>query len=431
MVVKFQHIKVLLSGSAAAGKSSFCRLLFRHKYSAEYNSTDIMDAKQCMLVFGESRTYCMLQKEDQMVWLELSPKNQLKHFKSLLVSHMFHPSSSTSDHDQSTQLEPVANRGTATNKSHTHVEKNVVDSDELPTTLKMDDTVRLITVFDSGGQPEYVMLLPAINSMPTINFLVHDLSKKLEDPVLVRYNQEGLTKYPEYFLNYSNLDMMHLLMCFVTDSCDQQTEGHVCRISVPERPYIGFVGTHHDVVKSDPEILQKVNKQLECVVKDRNCQLAVIPSQCGIIHPVDNTTAGSSTNEDPGVKAIREKVKDVTDDMEVKELPITWMILQLELQDLRDTSNEKYITYEKYKKIAQQNASITDKREVEASLRYFHILGIVLHFGDEQLSNWIVIDLSWLFTKLAKIMHLSVRDIRFSDLNFKQKTRNDYWQKSC
>ena len=116
MVVKFQHIKVLLSGSAAAGKSSFCRLLFRHKYSAEYNSTDIMDTKQCMLAL----TYCMLREEDQMVWLELSPKNQLKHFKSLLVSQMFHPTSG-----QSIEQEPVANCNTATT-SHIHVWKRTL-----------------------------------------------------------------------------------------------------------------------------------------------------------------------------------------------------------------------------------------------------------------------------------------------------------------
>ena len=442
MVVKFQHIKVLLSGSAAAGKSSFCRLLFRHKYSAEYNSTDIMDAKQCMLVLGDQdmtiktkqdksrltrtgskavavKSYCRLQEKDQMVWLELSPKNQLKHLKSLLVSKIFHPSNSIDG--QLTQQEQAASSSAVTIRSHTLIEKSIADSDELPTTLKMDDTVRLITVFDSGGQPEYVMLLPAINSMPTINFLVHDLTKKLEDPVLVRYNQEGQKKYPDYCLNYSNLDMMHLLMCFVTDSCDQQHEGYPNRISVPEKPYIGFIGTHYDKVRDNPEVLQSVNEQLRCVVKERNCQLAVLPPRYGVVHPVDNTTAGSYMAEDPGVRTIREKVKDVTDDLEVKELPITWMILQLELQDLRDTGNAKYISYEEYKKIAQQSASIVDEKEVKASLWYFHILGIVLYFSNEQLHNYVVIDLPWLFTNLAKIMHLSVKDIRFSDLNFEQK----------
>ena len=48
-VVEFKHIKVLLTGSSAAGKSSFCRLLFgSEEFSTEYNSTDIMENKQAL-----------------------------------------------------------------------------------------------------------------------------------------------------------------------------------------------------------------------------------------------------------------------------------------------------------------------------------------------------------------------------------------------
>ena len=451
MVVNFQHIKVLLSGSAAAGKSSFCRLLFRDQFSNEYKSTEVMQAKQAVTV----KCYSAFKQQGESEWLELKPENQLKQLKSFLKDRKFHFCSSQpcnlpqeQKHDtvlvQNVSIEshevvniehdvcqPHDDDGKPhdyVNEAHqyaskelTSVENDILCSNCLSDQFELGQTIKQITVFDTGGQPEFVMLFPAINSMPTLNFLVHDLTKKLEDPVLVRYSQEGHRKYRDYFLNYSNLDMIHLLMCFVTDSCDQQHEGYSSRISVPEKPYIGFIGTHFDAVKNNPEVLQNVNEQLRFVVDERKCQLAVIPSQYGVVHPVDNTTAGSYRTEDPAVKTIREKVEDITDDMEVKELPITWMILQLELQDLRDTSNTKYISYEQYKKIAQQNVSIIGEKEVEASLRYFHILGIVLYFSNKELCNWVVIDLPWLFTNLAKIMHLSVEDVRFFDLNFEQK----------
>ena len=39
-------------------------------------------------------------------------------------------------------------------------------------------------MIDSGGQPEYVHMLPAINNSPTINFVVLDMTKNLDDQSL-------------------------------------------------------------------------------------------------------------------------------------------------------------------------------------------------------------------------------------------------------
>ena len=424
MVVKFKHIKVLLSGSAAAGKSSFCRLLFRHKFLAEYNSTDIMEAKQAMAVGRRTdykavtvRSFSMLKEEDQMVWLELSPENRLQYIKSLLASRMFQLSNTASNH-QATQQENTSGLENVPSNSHTKVEKRIINSTTLPSSLKWDDTLKFITVFDTGGQPEYVSLLPAINCMPTVNFVVHDLTKKLEDEVLVCYKQKGGKAAPNYFLNYSNLDMIQLLMCFVTDALCEEVPR--C-ISVPKKPCFSFIGTHYDEIKSDHRILQKVNDKLTCIIEERDCGFSVLTSEYGVIHPVDNTTAGDSTKEDPEVKVIRDQVEDLTDDMEAKELPINWMLLELEIEELRALN---YITYEKYKKIAKENACMKDEKEVQTSLWYFHVLGIVLHFRNPELNHLVVINLHWLFTNLASIMHLSSKDVKLTIHEFKEKFDN-------
>ena len=441
MVVKFQHTKVLLSGSAGAGKSSFCRLLFRRKYSSEYNSTDIMkteqgvmgsrignvEVKQDMAVGKKTdhkaltvRRCSMLKQKDQVKWLELSPKNQLKQLKSLLKSQMFHPSNLATN--QCT--EDSASDHNIPTKFRTKIEKNIINSTALPDNLRIDETLKFVTVFDTGGQPEYVALLPAVNCMPTVNFLVHNLTKKLEDPVLVCYKQEGCKEAQNYFLNYSNLDMIQLLMCFVTDSLHQTCKEMPCCISVPEKPYLGFIGTHYDKIKSDRKVLQKVEEQLSSVIKERNGEFTVLLPESGVIFPVDNTTAGNAATEDPEVKAIRDQVEELTNEMDIKELPINWMILELEIQELHASSNKHYVTYEEYKKIAQENAWIIDEKEVKTSLWYFHVLGIVLHFSDPELSDWVIIDLHWLLTKLAKIMHLSSKDVKFPTHEFKERFDN-------
>ena len=50
------------------------------------------------------------------------------------------------------------------------------------------EVLNIITLLDTGGQPEYIHLLPTINIYPTVTFVVHDLSKSLADQVLVEHS---------------------------------------------------------------------------------------------------------------------------------------------------------------------------------------------------------------------------------------------------
>jgi len=307
------------------------------------------------------------------------------------------------------------------NAPRTILEKKIMHSPELPNIVKPGDTIKLITVLDTGGQPEYVMLLPAINSMPTINFIVHDLTKKLEEPVLVQY-KKGDVEFSDYTLEYSNLDMIHLLLCLITDSLEQTPQDVPQCITAPEKSRIGFVGTHYDKIKHKFQVLQEVNNQLKSIMDKRKCKLAFLTAaDDSIIFPVDNTASGDASREGEAVKLIREHVEDIAEEMKPNELPIKWMILELQMQVLRVDEKRKYITYEYYKKTAKEIVSITDEKEIKASLQYFHILGVVLYFDVAELNNWVIIDLAWLFTNLGKIMRLSSENVRILEYSLKER----------
>ena len=408
MVVKFRHIKVLLTGPPAAGKSSFLNLIFNTMFSDEYSSTDVLKTKQGVL---SVKSYSQLQKNNETVWLELDPRRQLQQLKSLLKSRSFSVSS------QIVPQKEALHFVTKVPESQTKIDKSIVESPALPDDLRTGDTYNLVSVFDTGGQPEYIALLPAINSVPTINFVIHDLTKKLVDPVLIRYKRAECEEAPSYILNYSNLEMIQLLICLITDSLEQRIVQLPNCIGIPEQSYIGFVGTHYDKVKDDREVLQNVNDLLTCVIKEKS-NLRVLSPGNSVIFPVDNTTAGNPETEDPTIKIVRSQIGELINETKPKELPINWMILQVALQDLHA---HKYITYKKYRTIARENASITDEEEVKASLSYFHILGIVVYFGVAELHNIIVTDLKWLFTNLGKIMHLTPKEIKCLDYHLMEK----------
>ena len=60
-VIDFRHIKILLPGSAAVGKTSFCRLLFGSKFFNDYESTEIMETKQAILIMS----FCRLEQKSR------------------------------------------------------------------------------------------------------------------------------------------------------------------------------------------------------------------------------------------------------------------------------------------------------------------------------------------------------------------------------
>ena len=61
-------------------------------------------------------------------------------------------------------------------------------------------------------------MLPTINNCPTINFIVHDMTKGLDDPVIVQYKSKHNKNFTDYPLHYSNLDMIGLRVSLTTDS---------------------------------------------------------------------------------------------------------------------------------------------------------------------------------------------------------------------
>ena len=417
-----------------------------------------MEAKQAMSIVN----FSMLKQETskkEVVWLKLDPKTQIPHLKTLLKSHKFHQLNKGNGSEISQEYASISD-GTNQELSHlalgtidnpiiledddtgnndyvlTDVQMKILSSKPLPENLKIDKTesVKFITVIDSGGQPEYVHMLPAINNSPTINFVVLDMTKNLDDPVIVQYKSKHNKNFTDYPLHYSNLDMIGLLMSLTTDSLEQPTKQTPTksRVSIPVKSYIGFVGTHKDKLdkKRCNESIAALNDKLTSIVKERDCKFAVLPAENGILFPVDNTTAGDSDSEDRVVKILRHKIEDFMCNMKKSgsvdsQLPITWMILELELQELHQNNGTKYITYEEYKRIAIEKASMVPE-EVDESLQHFDFLGVLLHFEKvPDLSKYVIIDHQWLFDNLAMIMHLSPDDIEFKDLLFKMQFKEE------
>ena len=288
------------------------------------------------------------------------------------------------------------------------------------------EILNIITLLDTGGQPEYIHLLPTVNIHPMVNFVVHDLSKNLEDQVLVEYSEHGKHIFEPYHLRYSNFDMIKFLMSATNDAIERPLCQVPQLVTIPgknTKSYICCVGTHAD--KVTPEIIYNTDNKLTAMVEKLGCKAAVWQNENdGVLFSVDNTTAGDDGKEDPLAEFVRSKIETLASEKDVYELPITWMMLEMEIRQVCSRNNKAYISFQDCVSVAFHSNLITDVEQVRSVLQYHHLLGVLLYYPEvEGLCDYVIVDHQWLFDRLTSIVRFALK--QSSDLNATKRLKYD------
>jgi len=288
------------------------------------------------------------------------------------------------------------------------VTDSIESSSDSTATHQPGDVLNIITLLDTGGQPQFIHLLPIVNVYPTVNFVIHDLSKDLNDQVLVEYSQHGKHTFQRYNLSYTNLDMIKLLVTSNND-CLEMSPPAVQLLTHPgtdKNSYLCFIGTH--VNKVEKEIVQKADKTLTALVKRASNKVSVLQYKGNVLFPVDNTTAGRETDEDSIADVIRNEIEKIVEKKEIYELPITWMLLQLEIRQVCSNDAKFCISFKECVAIAKASQLMSNPEEVKNALLYHHLLGVLLFFDDiPNLQDYVIVDHQWLFDKLSNIINFT------------------------
>ena len=454
--VKVRFIKLLLTGSGAAGKTSFSNLLMKNKFVDIHHSTNIVQTKHAVSV-RKAVVVGLNQCDDQnVVWLEMDDDSQMSHLRQILLSldisslqkslipiqptssscsPLLQPKSTTSKNPTASQgnkiQEPYVDkqyvipkqRTSATQRlsglfqgqvksekmaSFNSLVQNSVNSNMFQHDFYYDgEVLNIITLLDTGGQPEYIHLLPTVNISPMVTFVVHDLSKSLEDQVLVEYSEHGKHVFKPYHLQYSNFQMIKFLMSNINDSVERSSSQVPQLITIRgecNNSYLCCVGTHADTVC--PNIIKVTDSQLTALVEKLDCKAAIWEyKDGGVLFPVDNTTAGDESKEDPIANFVRNRIDKLAVKRDIYELPITWMLFELEIRHLCSKKSTAYISFKECCSIAQQINLIPTIEEIRSALTYHHLLGVLLYYPDiPGLCDYVIIDHQWLFDKLSNIV---------------------------
>ena len=306
------------------------------------------------------------------------------------------------------------------------------------------ETWDLFTLLDTGGQPEFINMLPAINASTDITFVVLNLSAGkdcLDTPVIAQYRCEGYN-YTKQELNYTNIDLLKCLFSSIKLAAMQKKKIFLYHDIIKmvkgdehPQPIVCIIGTHADGLKEKlNDVTSYVNKKISEleVIKKTDDKVMVIWSDSNgtYLRPVDNTVprnlqerSGLQIPITPDIQAMTIKtIEDIRDNskklLEKKmqyEIPISWFILELELRKFCEKNKNVCISLDDIKEQICNKIMPSDKRMekwmIIEIMKFYHMFGTLLFFDEvEGMNEFVITDPQWLFTNLTKIVTCTFDD---------------------
>jgi len=174
--LKVRYSKVLFSGSSGAGKSSFVNLLMNKKINQRHVSTGVAESQQIMMMKKMAVVFKPEEGKESFEWTELNLDKEI----SQLKFHLFEKMNRSLTHQGSScESNPGQDFKTVDQGPETYlqctVENDIAKSaaEQGSFTGVSSDVWDVVTLLDTGGQPQFINMLPAVNSSAMITFIVH------------------------------------------------------------------------------------------------------------------------------------------------------------------------------------------------------------------------------------------------------------------
>ena len=249
---------------------------------------------------------------------------------------------------------------------------------------------------DSGGQPEFQELLPALVVGPCVFFVVFPLHKDLNEPYPVQYmTPNKCTK--EYV---SSLTIKEDIMRSLASIASTQYANENEEPKEKERVQVLLVATFKDEIPEKEERKRRL-KQLADLVRETDAfrhGMIVSPSKTKMVFTIDNK---SDEKAKKGAKKIRDAFGAIAKKFKVST-PSTWLIFGILVQHVY--AEHKVIGKEQCFKLAQECG--IQHEEFEAALEFLCKQTGMVHYYKEpsELSTIVIRDPQHLFTRVNELV---------------------------
>ena len=229
----------------------------------------------------------------------------------------------------------------------------------------------ILHILDTGGQPEYLEVLPGLLTGPAVDLLIFKLVEDLQKRYLVQFvPAQGEAPAP-YVSSYTVEEALFQAYTCVSHrippQCPTATTSNLPRVSCSSSTLL--VGTHADRVSE--EEVAKIDEQLQLKLKEielEDNQLIKATSD-RLVFTVDNTDP-----EDKGFLALQDALSSTLErDFQPVQLPLSWMMFYLAIQ----SAKRKVLSLEQCRAIAV-SCNISNDDDLRLALWYLsHQFGVL------------------------------------------------------
>ena len=437
------YARVMMVGPGGVGKSSFLRGLMNQSLPRDAESTVLADTKVVKQQFwakaGESADSYWAEVTDKDEIIELAALFQLL-LTELHLSDVGEIISQSSvritsgqyvsrieDNEVWNVLQQVAEHAIIHNfPSISHSENPAAPQSEV-----------LMHVWDCGGQPVFLDVLPAFLTSRTMFLLFFDARQNLHEECKTLSYKEGKV-VSKSDLSFTTLQLLTQWMASVHAMCIRNntmkyTNSEAFTTPSEESPATQERTTHisdavhdhkgqeysarnqhnggEDIIPKFPRIIPVGTHGDYLTAQEKEETLSTLYSNCegkayapflynGVV--VDNTTAGRGRQgEDKGFKYIRERVHQFASKHLAIQTPVAWVLFRRVLQKV--AKDNPIVPYKQAVAVGQACGIADDV--VPSVLHFYHELAVFLHYTQiESLSNKVIVDPQWLVRQLGRLL---------------------------
>ena len=455
--LKVSYTTVLFSGSSGVGKTSLLNKLNKEQLNEQHHSTGIAKSKHTICI----KTIGLFKSAAGLQWIDLDYDSMISYLHEDLRNMQLQasikstegsspkknapktnvPNKNTSSHLNKQPHNNVQSTGsfqkhkaqiTTENVSKINVEDDIANADSsgIPS---LGDIWDIINFLDTGGQPEFINILPAVSSSIALTFIVFNLSKCLDNLVHVEHNVNGDPSFEPYYLDCTNLEFIKRLMVS-SENFNKNITPLFKLNSIPREDgendsKICYIGTH--ALNVSEKDIRKIDNQLSIIASELNLHCRTFwcspTEQLQTLFPIDLFPVDKESYEEI-IEHIRNKIQMQVQGRDYYEVPITWFIFLLKLQKLCHVNKVNYISYQEavdvwmdgkneleeipvqtMDDLSSEHVS-RDNSDVHNILLFFHFMGMLFYYHEvEGMRDFVFVDRQWLFEKLTELVEIKFK----------------------
>ena len=265
--------------------------------------------------------------------------------------------------------------------------------------IQQDNDHAMIHIIDTGGQPEFHEMLPALITGPAINLLVFKLTEDLRSRYKVTYRSSSGDSEP-YLTSLTHEEVIFRSLASIACLRQNTIGWNFDKLPIKDdsEPAAFLIATHKD--KVDESKVNEVNHQLKTKIRSSSElfreKLVQFSSQDSVIFALD------TRNDDQMIDDLRHILHQVISEKFCElQIPASWCAFSVELKK----SKRSLFTYHTCYKLAQE-CGIKDESDFHSVLWYLHHrVGSIMYYPEvKDLEDIIITDLQLVFDRITELI---------------------------